>query len=95
MRHVPFSSILLDHVLLITGFPLNSQVSYYFFYLFFQIGIHIPISKEGAKRILEALKLAEDITKRIIETPSYGFISYTSTTLESGKIIESYQVLLI
>lgn len=93
VRHVPFSSILLDHALFKLGFPSNTQVlKIYFLIYIFQIGVHVPISKEGAERILDALKLAEIISKEIVKNPTNGFISFTTTNLESGKILECYQV---
>lgn len=80
VKHIPYGSLMLDHCLILKGFPENAQVQ-----------VHIPKNIEGAEKIYEALKLADEIAESIRTTPMNGYISSTFLTLQNGNTIECYQ----
>ena len=80
IKHVPFSSALLDHSLISVGLPSDCK-----------IGVDIDGSPASVEKVKEALKLAEEIQDHIHKNSTMGYITYQKHILSDGTEAESFQ----
>uniref|UniRef100_A0AC34FTK1 Uncharacterized protein n=1 Tax=Panagrolaimus sp. ES5 TaxID=591445 RepID=A0AC34FTK1_9BILA len=79
IKHVPFSSALLDHALISVGLPADCK-----------IGVDLDGSIASITKVKEALKLAEEIQENIHQNPTKGYICYQNIQLGDGTLAETY-----
>ncbi|KAI6171914.1 Nuclear export mediator factor NEMF [Aphelenchoides besseyi] len=81
VRHVPFSGQLLEHGLIVAGMPPNAKIK------------DLGTVRAGTLILMEALRTAEEVSQRVREMPSKGFITYTKierSDKSEGEIYEEY-----
>uniref|UniRef100_A0A7E4VFA8 NFACT-R_1 domain-containing protein n=1 Tax=Panagrellus redivivus TaxID=6233 RepID=A0A7E4VFA8_PANRE len=80
IRHVPFSSALLDHALISVGLAADVK-----------IGVDVTETPEDVTKVAQALQIANELQEKIRVTPSNGYITYQTHTHPDGTTAESYQ----
>lgn len=95
VRHVPFGGQMLEHGLLSVGLPQNTKVG---------IGqtccssnAYMQIKdlgsvREGALLLMNALNIADEVSKQVNAGQSKGYITYTKSTRPDGTEVENYEV---